>query len=53
MEGFICPICYKDLKTALNLSNHFQHHSQDDQKLIKSMKGNKLVYKNNEMIICF
>jgi len=43
MEGFICPICFKDLKTALTLNAHFQVHSLDDQKIFKSVKGKCIV----------
>lgn len=53
MEGFICPICYKDLKTALTLSNHFQNHSQDDQKLLKSVKGEFLMNALGQQVYIF
>lgn len=38
LEGFLCPICVVDLKTAVQLNNHFQEQHSDDQDLFKSVK---------------
>lgn len=38
LEGFICPICKKDLVTALFLSTHFQEEHNDDQDVLRSLK---------------
>ncbi|KAG8232352.1 hypothetical protein J437_LFUL008820, partial [Ladona fulva] len=38
LEGFICPICKKDLVTALLLSTHFQEEHNDDQDVLRSLK---------------
>ena len=39
LEGFLCPICVVDLKTAVQLNSHFQEQHSDDQDLFKSVKG--------------
>lgn len=39
LEGFLCPICVIDLKTAVQLNAHFQEQHSDDQDLFKSVKG--------------
>lgn len=37
LEGFLCPMCKADLKTADNLTSHFdkEHSESDDQYLLK------------------
>ena len=38
LEGFLCPICKSDLKTADRLINHFDSDHSEDQDLLKSFK---------------
>ncbi|XP_046400318.1 rabenosyn-5 [Ischnura elegans] len=38
LEGFICPICKKDLVTAILLSTHFQEEHNEDQDVLRSLK---------------
>lgn len=38
-EGFICPICLKDMRSPNNLIAHFQEQHSEEQDLLKSLKG--------------
>ncbi|ERL92717.1 hypothetical protein D910_10027 [Dendroctonus ponderosae] len=38
-EGFLCPICHKDMRSPSNLLNHFQDQHSEDQEFLKSLKG--------------
>lgn len=38
-EGFICPICLRDMRSPNNLVQHFQEQHSDEQDLLKSLKG--------------
>lgn len=38
LEGFLCPICKADLKSASQLTNHFESLHQEDQDVLKSLK---------------
>ena len=38
-EGFLCPICLKDLKTPTNLSSHFEEAHQDEKHIIAQLRS--------------
>lgn len=38
-EGFLCPICHKDLRSPNNLITHFQDLHSEEQDILKSIKG--------------
>lgn len=38
LEGFLCPICKADLKSASQLTSHFENLHQEDQDVLKSLK---------------
>ncbi|CAG9834425.1 unnamed protein product [Diabrotica balteata] len=38
-EGFLCPICHKDLRSANNLISHFQDLHSEEKDLLSSIKG--------------
>lgn len=38
-EGFLCPVCHKDLRSPNNLLAHFQDLHSEEQDLLKSIKG--------------
>lgn len=38
-EGFLCPICHKDLRSPNNLIAHFQDLHSEEQDILKSIKG--------------
>ena len=39
-EGFLCPICMRDLGTVLDLQNHFEEsHSNEDKAVVEQLKG--------------
>ena len=39
-EGFLCPICMKDLGTVIHLQEHFESaHSNEDKAVINQLKG--------------
>lgn len=38
LEGFLCPICKADLKTASQLTNHFESLHQEEQDVLRSLK---------------
>ncbi|CAH1364190.1 unnamed protein product [Tenebrio molitor] len=37
-EGFLCPICHKDLRSPNNLIAHFQDLHSEEQDILKSIK---------------
>ncbi|ESO10047.1 hypothetical protein HELRODRAFT_167891 [Helobdella robusta] len=41
LEGFICPICFQDLGSLYNLTDHFEltHNSEEDKALLFQIKG--------------
>ncbi|CAD5113539.1 DgyrCDS2701 [Dimorphilus gyrociliatus] len=40
LEGFLCPICLKDLGTITQLQNHFEEaHKSEDVAVIQHLKG--------------
>ena len=54
-EGFLCPICMKDLGTVIHLQEHFESaHSNEDKAVINQLKGtctsiNCLKFMSNEL----
>lgn len=38
-EGFLCPVCHKDLRSPTNLLAHFETVHSEEQDLLKSIKG--------------
>lgn len=38
LEGFLCPICKADLKSASQLTNHFESLHSEEQDVLKSLK---------------
>ncbi len=39
-EGFLCPICMKDLGGVADLQEHFEEeHSQEDKAVLQQLKG--------------
>lgn len=38
-EGFICPICHKNLQSARRLVTHFEDLHSEEQDVLKSLKG--------------
>ncbi|XP_072944020.1 rabenosyn-5 [Epargyreus clarus] len=38
LEGFLCPICKADLKSATQLTNHFESLHQEEQDVLRSLK---------------
>lgn len=38
-EGFLCPICHKDMQLPNNLILHFQDVHSEEQDILKSIKG--------------
>ena len=40
-EGFLCPICMKDLGSVADLQDHFEEeHAGEDKAVLKQFKGN-------------
>lgn len=37
-EGFLCPICKADLKSATQLTSHFESLHSEDQDVLRSLK---------------
>lgn len=48
-EGFLCPICHKDLRSPQNLIAHFQDIHSEEQDILKSIKGKPL---NINVFVC-
>ena len=43
-EGFLCPICMKDLGSVADLTDHFEEeHAEEDKAVLKQFKGNKFI----------
>ena len=41
LEGFICPICFKDLGSMYHLHGHFEtDHPDEDTAIVDQIKGN-------------
>ena len=39
-EGFLCPVCMKDLGGIADLQEHFEEeHPQEDKAVIQQLKG--------------
>lgn len=44
-EGFLCPMCMKDLGTVTMLQDHFEEeHSSEDKDVLHQLRGRKLNY---------
>eukprot|EP00794_Sanderia_malayensis_P006038 gene6038-6739_t len=39
LEGFICPICMKDLRTPAQLSGHFEEYHAEDKDILKQLRS--------------
>ena len=48
-EGFLCPICHKDLRSPNNLIAHFQDLHSEEQDILKSIKGEVMWNVNHEL----
>ncbi|CAG9114882.1 unnamed protein product [Plutella xylostella] len=53
LEGFLCPICKADLKSATQLTSHFESLHQEEQDVLKSLKdifgkAKKIILNNDE-----
>lgn len=44
IEGFLCPVCHKDLRSPNNLLEHFESVHSEEQDLLSSIKGLRLSY---------
>lgn len=38
-EGFICPMCMKDLGAAVNLQKHFEEYHSEDRAGLRQIRG--------------
>lgn len=38
-EGFLCPICHRDLRSPNLLLTHFESSHSEEQDLLRSIKG--------------
>lgn len=38
-EGFLCPICLKDLNSPTNLSDHFEEFHQNDGDVLQQLRS--------------
>lgn len=53
LEGFLCPICKADLKSASQLTSHFESQHQEDQDVLRSLKdifgkAKKIILNNDD-----
>lgn len=53
LEGFLCPICKADLKSASQLTSHFESLHQEEQDVLRSLKdifgkAKKIILNNND-----
>ncbi|CAB3221452.1 unnamed protein product [Arctia plantaginis] len=53
LEGFLCPICKADLKSASQLTSHFESLHQEEQDVLKSLKeifgkAKKIILNNDD-----
>ena len=47
-EGFLCPMCMKDLGNVTMLQGHFEEeHSTEDKDVLQQLRGNDQPLKNN------
>lgn len=37
-EGFLCPICFKDLKSPTNLASHFEDFHDEDKDVLQQLR---------------
>ncbi|KAI5641768.1 FYVE zinc finger domain-containing protein [Phthorimaea operculella] len=54
LEGFLCPICKADLKSASQLTSHFESQHQEEQDVLKSLKdifgkAKKIILNNDDV----
>ena len=38
-EGFLCPICMKDLRTPSQLSSHFEEFHAEDKDILRQLRS--------------
>lgn len=38
-EGFLCPVCHRDLRSPHLLLTHFETSHSEEQDLLRSIKG--------------
>jgi len=38
-EGFLCPICLKDLKSPTHLSSHFEEFHEEDKDVLQQLRN--------------
>lgn len=44
-EGFLCPMCMKDLGTVTQLQGHFEEaHSEEDKDVLQQLRGTENVF---------
>ncbi|KAG6449449.1 rabenosyn-5 [Manduca sexta] len=53
LEGFLCPICKADLKSASQLTSHFESLHQEEQDVLRSLKdifgkAKKIILNNDD-----
>lgn len=53
LEGFLCPICKADLRSAAQLTNHFESLHQEDPDVLRSLKdifgkAKKIILNNDD-----
>lgn len=53
LEGFLCPICKADLKSASQLTSHFESVHQEEQDVLRSLKdllgkAKKIILNNDD-----
>lgn len=53
LEGFLCPICKADLKSASQLTSHFESLHSEEQDVLKSLKdifgkAKKIILNNDD-----
>ncbi len=39
LEGFLCPICMKDLRTPSQLSSHFEDYHAEDKDILRQLRS--------------
>ena len=43
-EGFLCPMCMKDLGTVSMLQEHFEEeHSNEDKDVLQQLRGRSVI----------
>ena len=54
LEGFLCPICMKDLRTPSQLSAHFEEFHAEDKDILQQLRSvfgkakNKIMKKDDQ-----